>query len=217
MEQTSRLKTWLREQVPMLTVLYENKYVGMAYDRFGSLPPNQQRRLIFAVTGVVAGAISLYLILAYFSLWSTSRQSKEALSMSALLQQYQKIQRDKSQEIQGFEQNAALSTPGQLKQRLLDIGRTTGISPKMMEATERDEASARTEDGKPSSELKIKHATVTIQKANLTQLVNFLKTVEGGDYNLNVSSLKVETDKTLRGYMNVDLQVMATIFAREEQ
>jgi len=217
MEQTSKVKSWLREQAPMLTVLYENKYVGMAYDRFGSLPPTQQKRLIFTVTGIIAGAAALYLFLAYFSLWSISSQSKEALNMGALLQQYQKIQRDKSQEIAGFERNTGLSNPGQLKQRLLDIGRTTGISPKMMEATERDEASARAEDGKASSELKIKHASVNIQKANLTQLVNFLKTVEGGDYNLNVSSLKVSSDQTMKGYLNVELQVIATIFAREEQ
>lgn len=217
MEQTSKLKTWIREQVPMLTLLYENKYVGMAYDRFGSLPPAQQRRLIFATIGILAGGVTLYLALAYFSLWSLSQQSKEALSMGALLQQYQKIQRDKSQEIQGFERNTSLSSPGQLKQKLLDIGRSTGISPKMMEATERDEASARAEDGKPSSELKIKHATVSVQKVNLTQLVNYLKTVEGGDYNLNVSSLNVKTDNQIRGYMNVNLEVMATIFAREDQ
>jgi hypothetical protein len=216
MEATSKIKAWIKEQVPMLTVLYENKYVGMAYDRFGSLPPQQQRRLIFTFVGIVFGIVTLYLGINYYSLWSVTSRSKDAVSMGALLQNYQKVQRDKSQEIQGFERNAALSNPGQLRQRLLDIGRTTGISPKMMDAKERDEASARTEESKPSTELKIKQASVSLQKVNLTQLVNYLKNVESGDFNLNVSALKIKKDAQMRGYMNVELEVIATIFAAEE-
>lgn len=216
MDTTSKIKAWIKEQAPMLTVLFENKYVGMAYDRFGSLPPQQQRRLIFTFVGIVSGMITLYLFINYYSLWSISSRSKDAVAMGALLQNYQKVQRDKSQEIQGFERNAALANPGQLKQRLLDIGRMTGVSPKMMDATERDEASARTEESKPSTELKIKQATVSIQKINLTQLVSYLKNVESGDFNLNISKLRVKMDTQMRGYMNVDLEVIATIFAAEE-
>ena len=200
----------------MLTRIYENKYVGMAYDRFASLPPNQQKKLIFSTIGIGFGVVSIYLLTSYLALWSMSYDSKNATSMGALLQQYQKIRRDKSQEIQSFERNAALSSPGQLKQRLLDIGRTTGISPRMMEATEKNEASARSDEGKASSELKIKEASVSLQKVTLPQIVNYLKNIESGQYALKVSSLQIRTDEQLRGYMNVDFQVMAYLFAPEE-
>jgi hypothetical protein len=86
----------------------------------------------------------------------------------------------------------------------------------MMTVNERGEASARSEDGKPSSELKIKQATVSIQKVTLTQLVNYLRNVESGQYSLSVSSFKVKNDEKMRGYMNVDLEVMAYLFAPEE-
>lgn len=217
MEQTGKLKTWIKEQVPMLTLLYENKYVGMAYDRFASLPPTQQRRLLFTVIGGVFGAISLYLLIAYYTLWSISSQNKDSLAMGALLQQYQKIKRDKSQEISKLEGNAILSGPGQFKQRLLDIGRQTGISPRMMEASEKGEASARSDEGKASTEVKVKQATVTLQKVTLPQILNFLRNTETGQLNLNVSSMKIKGDEQMRGYMNVEFQVMAYLFPAEEQ
>jgi hypothetical protein len=216
MEQTGKLKSWIKEQAPMLAVLYENKYVGMAYDRFASLPPTQQRRLIFTVIGGVFGAISLYLLVAYYTLWSVSSQNKNAVAMGALLQQYQKIKRDKSQDIGRLEGNAILAGPGQFKQRLMDIGRQTGISPRMMEATEKGEASARSDEGKASTEVKIKQATVTLQKVTLPQIVNFLRNTESGQLNLNVSSMKIKADEQMRGYMNVEFQVMAYLFPPEE-
>jgi len=216
MEQTGRIKTWIKEQVPMLTLLYENKYVGMAYDRFASLPPTQQRRLIFAVIGGVFAAISLYLLVAYYTLWSISSQNKDAVAMGAMLQQYQKIKRDKNQEIGKLEGNSILAGPGQFKQRLLDIGRQTGISPRMMDATEKGEASARSDEGKASTEVKIKQATVTLQKVTLPQIVTFLRNTESGQLNLNISSMKITGDEKMRGYMNVEFQVMAYLFPAEE-
>lgn len=216
MEETSKIKTWIREQVPMLTVLYENKYVGMIYDRFASLPPQQQRRAIFSVMGLVAGSIALYLLIAYYSLWSVSKRARDASTMGTMLQQYQKIRRDKSQQIRSLESNSVLAAPGNMKQKLMDMGRITGISPRMMTVNEGGEASARSEDGKPSSELKIKQATVSLQKVTLTQMVNYLRNVESGQYSLSVSSFKVRNDEKMRGYMNVDLQVMAYLFAPEE-
>lgn len=214
MEQTGKIKSWIKEQVPMLTLLYENKYVGMAYDRFASLPATQQRRLIFSVIGAIFVSITLYLLVAYYTLWSISSQSKNAVSMGALLQQYQKIKRDKSQDIAKLEGNSLLAGPGQLKQRLLDLGRQTGISPRMMSANESGEASARSEEGKPSTEVKIKQASITLDKVTLPQIVNFLRNTESSS--LNVSSLKIKRDEKMRGYMNVEVQVMAYLFPPEE-
>ncbi len=216
MEQTGKLKAWIKEQVPMLTLLYENKYVGMLYDRFASLPPAQQKKWITVFLFGVSGAITLYLAVSYYGLWSLSRRNTSASAMGALLQQYQQIKRDKSQEISSLESNSALAAPGQLKQRLLDMGRATGISPRMMEANEKSEASARTEDAKASSELKVKRASITLQKVTLTQIVNFLKNVESGQYSLNVSKLKVETDPQLKGYMLAQFDVTAYLFSPEE-
>lgn len=214
MEQTGKLKSWIKEQVPMLTLLYENKYVGMAYDRFASLPPTQQRRLIFSVIGVIFGGITLCLLIAYYSLWSISSQNKSALTMSVLLQQYQKIKRDRSQEIAKLEGNSVLSGPGQLKQRLLDLARQTGISPKMTTANESGEASARSDENKASTEVKIKQATITLDKVTLPQIVTFLRNTESS--NLNISSMKIRKDEKLRGYMNVEFQVMVYLFPPEE-
>lgn len=214
MEQTGKLKSWIKEQVPMLTLLYENKYVGMAYDRFASLPPTQQRRLIFSVIGLIFGGVTLYLLIAYYSLWSISSQNKSALTMSVLLQQYQKIKRDRSQEIAKIEGNSMLSGPGQLKQRLLDVARQTGISPKMTNANESGEASARSDENAASTEVKIKQATITLDKVTLPQIVTFLRNTESS--NLNISSMKIRKDEKLRGYMNVELQVMVYLFPAEE-
>jgi hypothetical protein len=98
----------------------------------------------------------------------------------------------------------------------MDIGRQTGISPRMMEATEKGEASARSDEGKASTEVKIKQATVTLQKVTLPQIVNFLRNTESGQLNLNVSSMKIKADEQMRGYMNVEFQVMAYLFPPEE-
>lgn len=216
MEQTSRIKTWIKEQAPMLAHLYENKYVGMAYDRFASLPPVQQKQLILSFIGVVSGSIGLYLLISYISLWNLNSRIKGASVMSAHLQQYQKIKRDKSLELASLDSNAALAAPGQLKAKLLDIGRVTGISPRMMEANEKSEMAARSDESKASTELKIKGASVSLQKITIRQLVAFLKNVESGQYKLTVTGLRIKNDEQLRGYMNVDFDVMAYLFSPEE-
>jgi len=216
MEQTGKIKSWIKEQVPMLTLLYENKYIGMAYDRFASLPPAQQRKLITASILGVFGSITFYLGSSYYQLWSLSKRNTAASSMATLLQQYQKIKRDKSQEIAALEGNAAFSNPGQLKQRLLDVGRQTGISARMMDANEGGEASAPSDDSKGNSELKVKKASVTLQKVTLTQIINYLKNLEAGQFSLNVSRIKIETDPQLRGYMTTQFDVTAYLFSPEE-
>ena len=200
----------------MLAHLYENKYVGMAYDRFASLPPVQQKQLILSFIGVVSGSIGLYLLISYISLWNLNSRIKGASVMSAHLQQYQKIKRDKSLELASLDSNAALAAPGQLKAKLLDIGRVTGISPRMMEANEKSEMAARSDESKASTELKIKGASVSLQKITIRQLVAFLKNVESGQYKLTVTGLRIKNDEQLRGYMNVDFDVMAYLFSPEE-
>ena len=60
--------------------------------------------------------------------------------------------------------------------------------------------------------LKAKEAKVTLQKINLNQLRNFLENIEFGTYNLSVSSINIKNDDQLRGYMNVELGVVAYLF-----
>jgi hypothetical protein len=54
-----------------------------------------------------------------------------------------------------------------------------------------------------------------MQRVNLSQLKNFLNNVEFGPYNLSVSSIKITNDSKIRGYMNVDLGVVAYLFQAE--
>lgn len=217
MDQVSKIKQWVNENAPMLANLYENKYVGMIYDRFASLPPRQQKQIL---VGAFAGAVFivfLYLLFAYMSLWSYSSKTKESGSMTNLLLQYQKSRRDKSQQIKFLARNSQLSAPGQFKQHLTDIGRSSSISPRMMKIEEKGEVGTKEEDTKgPQSEVKIKHATVTLEKVTLTQLTAFLRNVEFGQFNLQVSSFRIANDSKTRGYMTVELGIVAHLFETEE-
>lgn len=217
MDQVSKLKQWVNENAPMLANLYENKYVGMVYDRFASLPPRQQKQLLVGVFSSAVFIVFLYLMFAYLSLWSYSSKTKEASAMTNFLLQYQKSRRDKSQQIKFLARNAQLSPAGQLKQHLLDMGRTASISPRMMKIEEKGEVGTSEEDSKaPHSEVKIKRATVTLEKVTLTQLTAFLKTVEFGQFNLQVSSIQISNDSKIRGYMTVELGIVAHLFETEE-
>lgn len=201
----------------MVSNLYENKYVGMVYDRFASLPPRQQKQLLIGILAGSAFIVSLYLFMAYLSLWNYSSRTKEASSMTNLLLQYQKSRRDKSQQIKVLSRNSQLSAPGQFKQHLNEIGRTSNISPRMMKIEEKGEVGTREEDGKANqSEVKIKTATVTLEKITLSQLTTFLRNIEFGQFNLQVSSLRISNDSKTRGYMTVELGIVAHLFETEE-
>lgn len=209
MATVDKIKDWLKENAPILTNLYENKYVGMAYDRFASFPPKQQKQIIIGTFGGVVAIITGYLFFSYLSLWSYSGKSQKAYSMVNMLLQYQKQVRDKSGQIAQLERNSQLGNPGQLKQLLTDTAKAATISPRMVEVTEAD---AGPGDDKGAGDLKLKQATVVLQRVNLLQLKNFLNAVEFGPQNLSVSSVKITNDDKIRGYMRVDLVVVAYLF-----
>jgi len=214
MASIEKTKEWIKENVPMLAVLYENKYVGMAYDRFASLHPRQQKQAILGGLGGILAIIVIFLLASYVSLWSSSGQSQRSYEMVNLLLEYQKHRRDQGEQISNLERNNVLSAPGEFKRHLLEQGRSAAISPRMMEIEEKPEGS---EDGeKPgSSDVKLKQASVTLKKVNLNQLKSFLNSIEFGQYNLSVSSLKITNDDKIRGYMNVDMGVVAYLFQSE--
>src|SRR5437899_1786864 len=72
MDSFSKFKEWVNEHVPMLAVVYENKYVGMAYDRFASLPPKQQRQVMIGVGLGIVAIITGFILSSYLSLWTYS-------------------------------------------------------------------------------------------------------------------------------------------------
>jgi len=216
MDTMTKVKEWLSENAPILSRLYENKYVGMVYDRFASLPPKQQRQVMMGgVLGVVA-IIVIFILSSYMSLWSYSSRAEKYYSMVNMLQQYQKHWRDKSQEIQHLERNSQLGPPGAFKQYLLDQGRNASISPRMLQVEEKEDPGMREEDAKGGHEVGVKQATVKIQRVNLNQVKGFLQDLEFGPYNLSISSVKITNDDKIRGYMNVELGVIAYLFQAEE-
>ena len=63
---------------------------------------------------------------------------------------------------------------------------------RMMKVEEKGEVGTKEDDSKSTqSEVKIKQATVTLEKVTLTQLTNYLRSVEFGQYNLQVSSFSL--------------------------
>lgn len=211
MESITKAKDWIRENVPMVSQIYENKYVGMAYDRFASLPPKQQKQILGGTVFGTIGIVGLYLLFSYIDLWSASGKAQKSYTMINMLLQYQKQQRDKSGQIQQLERNSQLAQPGAFKQHLLDQARNAGISARMVQAEEKPDGTG-SGDEKGSSDVKIRQASVTLQRVNLSQLKSFMTSVEFGQHNLSVSSIKITNDDKIRGYMNVELGVVAYIF-----
>lgn len=217
MDKIAEIKQWVNENAPMLSGVYENKYVGMLSDKFASLPTKQQKQVLVATALGISFIISLFLLFSYLSLWSTTSKVRETTSMTNMLLQYQKSRRDKSEQVKLLARNAPLNNPGQLKTFLTDLGRTAAISPRMIKVEEKGEVGAKEEDSKTAqSEVKIKQATATLEKITLTQLTAYLKGIEFGQYNLQISSIKIQNDDKIRGYMKVDVGVVAHLFETEE-
>jgi hypothetical protein len=216
MDTFSKFKEWVNEHVPILAVLYENKYVGMAYDRFASLPPKQQRQVMIGVALGFVAIVTGFILSSYFSLWSYSSRVDKSAEMINMLQQYQKQRRAKSGQIQNLGRNGELAAAGAFKTALVNQARSASISPRMVQVEERDESPGGEDDPKAGHDVKLKQATVKLQRVNLTQLQAFLQIVEFGGYNLSISSLKITNDDKIRGYMNVDMGVVAYLFQTEE-
>lgn len=209
MDKWTKVKEWVNENAPMLAGLYNNKYVGMGYDRFASLPPKQQKQVLLGVVGGFFAIVFGYLLYSYLSLWSYSSKAKDSYAMANLLQQYQKNRRDKSAQLSHLERSAQLASPGQFKEHLLQQGRAASISQRMMQVEEKPDAGDEAAAGR---DVRMRQATVTLEKVNLNQLKSFLNNVEFGPYQLGVSSIKITNDDKIRGYMKVELGVVAYLF-----
>jgi len=201
----------------MFAVLYQNKYVGMAYDRFASLEPRQQKQVILGVIGFLGFIFFLFVGTAYWALWSSSHKAKQAYEMVNLLQEYEKQRRDKGSQIQSLDRNEQLAGAGQFKQHLMSLTRYAAISPRSIQVEEKPEGAEEEGGGKGSHDVKIKSATVTLERINLQQLRDYVKAVESGAYNLSISSIKITNDDKVRGYMKVELGVVAYLFQSEEE
>lgn len=216
MDKWTKAKEWINENAPMLAVVYQNKYVGMGYDHFASLPSKQQKQVILGTLGGFFAIIFFYLLWSYISLWSYSSQAKESYSMANLLQQYQKSRRDKSALLQNLEKSSQLSAPGQFKTHLLNQGKAAAISQRMMQVEEKGDAEVKEDGAKSSQDVKVRQATVTLEKINLNQLKSFLNNIEYGSYQMGISSIRILNDDKIRGYMKVELGVVAYLFQSEE-
>ncbi len=206
-----KLREWLKENMPVFSQASENKYVGMVYDRFASLPPGQQKQVILGFVGFLVLMVFGYLFLSYIALWTSSGKSDRNREMSNMLIQYQRQLKEKSGQLQQLEKNDQLAGNGALKQYLADQARNAGISPKAAEAEEKPEAAGGEEGGK-AGDLKVKEASITLSRVNLNQLKQFMQSVEFGNYNLSVTSLKITNDDKIRGYMKAEVGVVAYVF-----
>lgn len=209
MSMSTKIKNWLRENAPMVTKVYENKYVEMLYDRYASLPPNQQKHVTMAAVGGSILIIVGYLVSSYLSLWAYSRDISHAQQMISLLQEYQRESSSRGGQMELLERSGRLSQQGAFKQHLLSQGRLAKISPRMLQVEETENTQ---NDGKGKQEIRIKQAKVTLQRVNLRQLKSFLENVEFSRYNTSISSLKIQNDEKIRGYMNIEMGIVAYLF-----
>jgi hypothetical protein len=199
----------------MLTLLFENKYVGMAQDRFASLPPLTQKRILMGLVLSVFSAVGVYLTINYIELWQLNTRAKEASALSTVLIRYQKTLQDKASELREVEGGSNLNNPGMLKQRLLDLGRFAGIAPKLIQTDEQGVLTVPTTGEKTGSERKFQKATVTLEKVTLPQIIKYINSVESSRDALSISGLRIYSDEKLRGYMGLNLEIHAQIFNRE--
>ena len=217
MDSLSQVREWINQNAPALAKVYENKYVGMIYDRFASLPPKKQRQVLVGGVAGVGAFVFLILLSFYLSYWGSAGKAQKAESMVNMLMLYQKARRAQEGQIHALERNNLLGTPDALKKHLLDQGRSANISPRMIKAEEKAESGDPQEESKAGQDVRMKQATVKLERVNLTQLRDFLQGVEFGPYNLSVSSLQISNDDKIRGYMNVELGVVAYLFQLGEE
>ncbi len=212
----SRIHGWIMERAPMLANVYQNKYIAMLYDRFASLTPDKQKKTL---AGVAIGFLvlsSLILGSSYWNLWTTTARSRKNNEMISMLMKYQKQRRERAEQIQELERNRELSADGQLKQYLINTARTASISPRMIQVDEQNDNVGSTPDATSPSEIVVKRAATKIQRINLNQLTSFLQAVEFGQYGLTISSIRIMNDDKLRGYMNVEIGILAYLFQMDE-
>lgn len=216
MDKIQKIKEWIRENIPSLLLLFENKYVGMVYDRYASLPSKQQRQLFLGGIGSIVGVVFFYILLAYWSLWSSASRTNDYKRMTDMIYDHQRVKQEQDDKIKELDRNGPLASNGELKKFLQDQSRTASISNKLIEVDEKPERPAPESGQKGIGQAKIKEATVVLNRITLAQLKNYLMSVEFGQFNLRVSSLKITNDDKLRGYMKAEFSVAAYLFAGED-
>ncbi len=135
--------------------------------------------------------------------------------MINLLLDYQKHRRDQSDQISNLDRNNQLNAPGEFKKFLQEQARLANVSPRMIEIQEKADTTENEADAKgggAGSEVKVKQASISLKKVNLTQLKAFLNQIEFAQFNLSVASIKVTNDDKIRGYMNVEIGVVGYLF-----
>ncbi len=211
---SQKVNDWLKENIPTLAKVFDNKYLNMAYDRYASLPPKQQKMLAGAAVGSVVFIILGYLFVSYLSLWSANSTVGRSAEMISMLREHQKVITRKGGEVEGLERGNQLGAPGALKGHLVGQARIANISPRMIVVEEKEGPSEP--DAKASADLRLKQATVKLNRVNLNQLKGFLEAVEFGAVPLSISSLRVRNDDQLRGYLNVELGIVAYLFQNSQ-
>jgi hypothetical protein len=196
----------------MLTVVYDNKYVGMVYDRFASLDPKQQKQVILGIFGGILALIVGYMSISYIELWNTGKRVGQANDMITMLQQYQKDQRQESASLAALERSSQLASPEAFKKMIYQYAQAASISSRTVRIDERGEAKG---DAK-LSDIKVKQATVTLERINLTQLREFLANLEFKEPNVGISSISVKNDEKLRGYMSATFSIIVYLFQSEQ-
>lgn len=207
MDFATKAKAWINENAPMLAVVYQNKYVGMAYDRFASFSPKEQKSIIVGAFASTVLLIFAYLFFSYLSLWGGSDKAARAYQMINEVQNFQRNMREKNAQIQSIQGRSPVAEPGRLKALLVENAKAAGISPRFAEIEEKPDATSE----EKSSDIRIRQATVVLNRINLTQLKSFLTSVELGASSLSVASVKITNDDKLRGYMKVELGVVAYV------
>ena len=64
-----KIKDWVQTNVPMLTKIYDNKYVSMLVDRFQSLPNTTQKNFFTGGILILGVVVFGYLGSLFISLW----------------------------------------------------------------------------------------------------------------------------------------------------
>jgi len=210
MDFTTKAKAWINENAPMLAVVYQNKYVGMAYDRFASFSPKDQKTILMGGFGGVVLLIFSYLFFSYLSLWSGSDKANSAYQMINEVQSFQRQMREKNAQIQSIQGRSPVGGPGKLKQHLLDNAKAAGISPRFAEIEEKPDSTSGDEK---MADVRMRQATVVLNRINLTQLKSFLTAVELGSTTVSVASVKITNDDKMRGYMKAELGIVAYILS----
>lgn len=198
MTSLGKAKEWINQHFPSLKVFYENKYVGMAYDQFASLPAQKQKQVILSIFGVIFLVVMLLLLSFFLDFYKQSNLVSNSEVMMGMLQDFEKSKRDQDSKLFLLERNSQLQDSNAIKRFIGDQARVLNISPRLVKVEEMPPA-GDSKDG-PST----KQALVKLERVNLSQLMALLQAVEYGSFAVKVGSLRVKNDEKIRGYLHAE-------------